>query len=119
MHGSEVELLDAELGDTSGEEMRSLSSAADADLEWIPEENEPDESQLIHEDYYAEEEEDGEDEGPHFMASALSKAFARDLVNQKLQQQEGENTGLGSRCSCLSVNSLNGTFLAMSRSPLH
>ncbi|EAN90130.1 hypothetical protein C3747_207g84 [Trypanosoma cruzi] len=99
MHGSEVELLDAELDDTSGEEMRSLSSAADADLEWIPEENEADESQLIHEDYYAEGEENEEDEGPHFMASALSKAFARDLVNQKLQQQEGENTGLGSPCT--------------------
>ncbi|EKF39178.1 hypothetical protein MOQ_000600 [Trypanosoma cruzi marinkellei] len=96
MHGSVLELLDAELDGISGEEMRSLSSAADADLEWVPEETDPDESQLSHEAYDAEEEENWEHEGPQFMASALRKAFASDLVNQKLQQQEVENTGLGS-----------------------
>ncbi|RNF01169.1 hypothetical protein TraAM80_07168 [Trypanosoma rangeli] len=85
MYGNTEEYTDTASDDSYRKDMQSVSSAADADLDWIPGEDEHEESHVDPEDYDGGEEE-GE-EMPQFVASAFSNVLVSDLANHQLQEE--------------------------------
>ncbi|ORC88660.1 uncharacterized protein TM35_000162980 [Trypanosoma theileri] len=88
--------------ESCGGDTRSMSSAGDADLAWIPGEDEHIGGEISHEDgsdHSDDEKEEGcEVEVPRYMASALSSVLATDLASHRNhhhhQEDEEEEVGV-------------------------